>query len=99
MSNTKHSLLEGLLDELARSQNAPKEDHICPICGGELRVYFSLYKSDDKMLLGGYMHCPMCSITVFGDYYDVPLWAKEINHQSVSWSRLKQLKDMAASEK
>jgi hypothetical protein len=61
-------LIDELLDNLIKSDTDPGEIHICPICEGELHVWFGAYKRLDESLFGATVECKLCGIQMATDY-------------------------------
>jgi ssDNA-binding Zn-finger/Zn-ribbon topoisomerase 1 len=75
MDDTK--LIQELLDKLIKSDSDPGEIHICPICEGELHVWFGAYKRGNMSLFGVTVKCKSCGFQMAVDYgVPPPQWAK-----------------------
>jgi hypothetical protein len=75
MDDTK--LINELLDKLIESGSDPGEIHTCPICEGELHVWFGAYKRLDERLFGATVECKSCRIQMAIDYGVLPpAWVK-----------------------
>jgi hypothetical protein len=75
MNETK--LITQLLEKLIKSDIAPEEIQLCPICKGELHVGFGAYKRGKQDLLGATAECRSCGTAVAIDYAGIPpAWIK-----------------------
>ncbi len=70
-------LIDELLDKLIKSDSDPGEIHICPICGGEIHVWFGAYKRFERKF-GVTVDCKSCGIKMAVDYaISPPPWIQQ----------------------
>jgi hypothetical protein len=72
-------LINELLDSLIKYTTDPGEIHVCPICNGELHVWFGGYKRFEESLFGVQIKCDACGIQMAVDYGIPPSWVKTNN--------------------
>ncbi|CAG0928141.1 hypothetical protein TFLX_00762 [Thermoflexales bacterium] len=63
------------LSALAREKDRPAEIQRCPICGGQLHVYFEAYKRGTRNMCGASAKCDGCGAAVAIDLGEpMPIW-------------------------
>jgi len=75
--NNEDKLIYELLDNLIKYTIDPGEIHICPICNGEIHVWYGGYKRGEERLFGAIVRCESCGIQMALDYsISPPSWVK-----------------------
>ncbi len=69
--------LQEMLSALVRAKDRPAEIQHCPICGGQLHVYFGAYKRGTRDMFGVQAKCDGCKNAMAIDYGEpLPSWLR-----------------------
>jgi hypothetical protein len=69
--------LQKMLSALVRAKDRPTEIQRCPICGGQLHVYFEAYKRGTRNMFGVQAKCDSCKNAMAIDYGEpIPSWLR-----------------------
>jgi hypothetical protein len=70
--------LKKMIESLIQEEQAPKELHKCPECGGQLHIRFEVYTRGKKKLLGVQAWCENCQLALASDFAEpIPSWAED----------------------
>jgi hypothetical protein len=83
-----HQRLLDKAAELANSRNYPGKVHQCPICGGELHVFFVAYGDLPRKRLAVNLQCSKCLNNGIVEFASVPDWAEANDAQDSSDTQL-----------
>jgi len=77
-ANADAEKLQDMLHALTTEKERPAETQRCPICGGQLHVYFGAYKRDKRDMFGVVAECDECGIAMAIDYGEpLPHWLRK----------------------
>jgi hypothetical protein len=66
------------LHKLLRSDTTPAENHLCPICGQEIKLSFEYYTEIPKELEIS-TECSQCNVNVYFKSNRIPPWARAVS--------------------
>ncbi len=70
--------LQKMLSALVKAKERPAEIQRCPICGGQLQVYFGAYKRGTRDMFGVQAKCDSCKNAMAIDYGGpIPSWLSD----------------------
>jgi hypothetical protein len=92
MTSDESFALVRLANELVQREADPGEVHPCPICGGELHVYFASYKQGTR--LGVHLQCHSCGKMGHIDYKSVPTWLKDLTSDQDAENVVRQMHEL-----
>ncbi len=76
-TDTDYRKLQSMLSALVRQKDRPAEIQRCPICGGQLHVYFGAYKRGKRDMFGVQAKCDDCGNAMAIDYGEpIPSWLR-----------------------